>query len=139
MSTSSKRRVLYAAWICLTLWPLVQISLVQRYDVNPWKFGGWGMYSAPQLTSYVRVLGRAGETGQDFPLPTLDPRLQPGLERFLRLRRGLRKLVRPDYLGRSILEHYPLPQVVTIVVVQPVLNPENGMIEESRTAYEYRR
>ena len=139
MSTSNKRRLLYAALICLTLWPLVQIGLVERYDVNPWKFGGWGMYSAPQLVGYVRVFGRAEGTEQDSPLLSLDPTLQARLDRFLRLRRGLRKLVRPDDLGRSILDHYPLPQVVTIVVVQPVLNRKNGMIEETQVAYEYRR
>ena len=139
MKTRNKTLAIHCGLMLLTVWPLVHIALVKSYDVNPWKFAGWGMYSAPQLFPSIRGYGQASAEGPRDELRGLPPQLQPMLADFLRLRRGLRKLVKPDAIGRELLRLYPVPQVVTIEVVQPKLNRKTAMIEETVEVYVYRR
>jgi len=135
----SKRTTVYAILVAFTLWPLVHIGLVRRYDVNPWKLAGWGMYSAPQLPVWLQLYALTPDSVGVYELQTVQPALQPAVDRFLRLRRGLRQIAVPDALARTMLDHYPAIDGVRIVVVQPFLDRHNGMIEERTTTYEYRR
>jgi hypothetical protein len=131
--------VVYAFLLAFALWPLVHIGLVKRYDVNPWKLAGWGMYSAPQLPAWLQLSALTSDSVGVYELQTIQPALQPAVDDFLRRRRGLRQLVVPDSLAQETLDYYPGIDGVRIVVVQPFLNPHNGMIEERTTTYEYRR
>ena len=54
-----KRILIHAFLIVFAIWPVVQIALVRIYDANPWKFAGWGMYSAPRIPRGARILCRA--------------------------------------------------------------------------------
>lgn len=121
------------------MWPAVHIGLVARYDVNPWKLAGWGMYSAPQLLPYVRVSGLTPDEVGVYELRTIRPELQPARDEFLRARLGLGRLVRPDRFARTLLDHYTAVEGVIVEVVQPVLRPRTGIIEEESTRYEYLR
>ena len=125
--------------IALTLWPLAHIALVERYDVNAWKFAGWGMYSAPQFPARVQLFGLTSDDVGRYELGTIQPALEPAFRRFLRLRHGLRGFVAPDSLARAMLNYYSAIDGVEIVVVQPVLNRDTSMIEEEFTTYRYYR
>src|SRR5690606_25847571 len=35
---------------CLLLWPPVHMGLSHTLGFSPWRFGGWGMYAAPNRT-----------------------------------------------------------------------------------------
>ena len=137
--SKSKRIFVYALLTVFTVWPLVHIGLVKRYDVNPWKLAGWGMYSAPQLPAWVQLFGLTSDSVGIYELQTVQPALQPAVDRFLRRRRGLGQLAEPDALARAMLEYYPAVDGVRIVVVQPFLDRETGMIDERMATYEYRR
>mgnify|MGYP001616078877 CR=1 FL=1 len=64
MSAHAKTTVVAGALAALTLWPLVHLWLVARYDVSPWKLAGWGMYSAPRSRSLgMEVFGRPAGDG----------------------------------------------------------------------------
>jgi hypothetical protein len=134
-----KQRAVHLLLVVFTVWPAVQLTLVALYDVNPWKLAGWGMYSAPQIPCYVRVFGITSDEVGVYELQTLQAGLDAELQRFLHLRRSLRRLVRPDRLGRRLLEHYPAIDGIDVVVVQPLLVPQTGMIEERSERYAYRR
>ena len=138
MSTS-KRIAVYAFLVAFTLWPLVHIGLVKRYDVNPWKLAGWGMYSAPQLPSYMRIVCLTPDEVGRYELSSVRPALEPAFERFLLMRRDLGRLVEPDAFARALLDHYSAIDGVEIVVVEPFLDRRTGMIEERSETYEYRR
>jgi len=129
----------YVFLLAFAVWPLVHIGLVKRYNVNPWKLAGWGMYSAPQLPAWLQLFALTSDSVGVYELQTIQPALQPAVDDFLRRRRGLRQLVVPDDLARKTLDFYPAIDGVRIVVVQPFLNRHNGMIEERTTTYEYRR
>ena len=137
--SKSKRITVYAFLLAFTVWPLVQIGMVKRYDVNPWKLAGWGMYSAPQLPAWVQLFALTPDSVGVYEIQTVQPALQPAVDGFLRQRRGLGQLVEPDALAREMLDYYPAIDGVRIVVVQPFLDRHTGIIDERTTTYEYRR
>ena len=134
-----KQAVVHAALVALTVWPALHIGMVKLYDVNPWKLAGWGMYSAPQLPSYVQITCLTPDSVGSYELGSLQPELEPELQEFLLLRRHLGRLVEPDEFARALLDYYPAIDGVDIAVLEPVLNPRTGMIEEQSATYEYRR
>jgi len=137
--SKSKRIIVYAFLVAFTVWPLVHISLVKRFEVNPWKLAGWGMYSAPQLPAWVQLFALTPDSVGIYEIQTVQPALQPAVDGFLRHRRGLGQLVEPDALARAMLDYYPGIDGVRIVVVQPFLDRHTGIIDERMTPYEYRQ
>ena len=125
--------------VALAIWPAVHIGLVARYDLNPWKLGGWGMYSAPQLASEVRVSCLTPDVVGIYELRSIRPDLQPSLHQFRRRRLALGSLARPDRFAQAVLDHYPAIDGVVVEVVQPVLDPRTGMIRGESSRYEYLR
>ena len=121
------------------LWPAVQMALVARYGVNPWKLAGWGMYAAPQLTPLVSVECLTPDTVGRYELLTVQPEWERELAEFVQRRRGLGRLARPDRLGRRLLEVNPAVTGVEITVEQPVLDRRTGMIEGQTSTYRYDR
>jgi hypothetical protein len=134
-----KQRFVYASLIVLAVWPAGHIALVTRYGVNPWKLAGWGMYSAPQIVPEVRLFGLTSDAVRRYELGTVPTPLAPAVLDFRRARLGLGELARPDSLAKAMLDHYSAIDGVAIVVVQPVLDPASGMIEDRSTTYEYER
>ena len=131
--SARKRAWVHGALILFALWPAVHIGLVKRWGVNPWKLAGWGMYAAPQIPAELRIQAGA------LPLEELPAELDTTRYAFLRARLGLGELARPKKLARALLNHDPAIDHVSIEVVQPVLNPRTGLVEERRTTYAYRR
>ena len=134
-----KRNIVQALLVVLALWPMLHIVLVERYDLNAWKLAGWGMYSAPQFPARVQLLCLTSDEVGRYELGTIRPALEPEFRRFLRLRHGLRGLVAPDALAEALLNYYSAIDGVEIIVVQPALDRQTGMIEESSTTYRYSR
>jgi hypothetical protein len=96
--------MVHAGLIVLTVWPVVHLGLVWRYDVNPWKLAGWGMYSAPQLPGEVQVFCLTPDVVGRYELRTIQPDLQPALRAFQRSRLGLGRLAGPDGFARALLD-----------------------------------
>lgn len=55
MIARGKRRLAAAVLAVFTAWPFVHIGLVHAYDLNPWKFGGWAMYTTAVLEPKVEI------------------------------------------------------------------------------------
>jgi hypothetical protein len=134
-----KKLAVYLLLVAFTAWPAVHIGLVKRYGVNPWKLAGWGMYAAPQLPAWVQLYALTSDSVGIYELHAVQPALQPVVDEFLRRRRGLGSLAKPDSLARAMLDYYPGIDGVRIDVIQPYLDARTGMIEERTTPYEYRR
>ena len=134
-----QRNLVHAALVVFTAWPAIHLVLVKGYDVNPWKLAGWGMYSAPQLPSYVQITCLTPDNVGRYELGSLQPELEPALQEFLLARRHLGRLVGPDALARALLDYYPAIDGVEIAILEPVLNPRTGMIEEQSETHEFRR
>ena len=129
--------VVNVALALLAAWPLLHIALVRAYDVNPWKLAGWGMYAAPQLDPVVHVECLTPDEVGRYELGTVLPDWEREFNDFVRRRRGLGQLAKPDALGRKLLQLYPAILGVEITVERPSLNRRTGMIESKSTTYHY--
>jgi hypothetical protein len=134
-----KRIVVCAGLVLFTAWPAAHLGLVQRYDVNPWKLAGWGMYSAPQFPAEIRVVCHTPDAVGAYELRTIQPELEPAMLAFLERRLGLGRIVEPAQFARALLDFYPAIDGVSITVLQPTLDPRTGMIKESPSTHSYSR
>lgn len=128
----------YLGLLALTVWPAVQMALVARYDLSPWKLAGWGMYAEPRFSLLgMEVYGRATPDAALEQLTAPTPALAAEATQFLERHRWLRRLARPDGLAAAVFAHQPQWRELQIVVFRPVLNRDTGMIEMTSTRYEY--
>ena len=134
-----RRTAVHLFLVGFTLWPALHIGLVLRYDLNPWKLAGWGMYSAPQWIPEVKLIGLTADEVGSYELRNPPLELQQPLDRFRRRRLALRRLARPDGLAAEVLDHYPAIRGVRVEVVQPVMDPATGIVERKTSVYEYGR
>ena len=134
-----KARLVHACLIAFAVWPAVQIGLVARFEVNPWKLMGWGMYAVPQMPAELEFSCDTAVRPGGCPWSVLPAHYASDERAFLRRRLGLGRLARPDALARAVLDREPEIERLTIEVVQPVMNRRTGLIEERRASYDYRR
>jgi hypothetical protein len=134
-----KRLVVHGALALLTLWPLVQMGLVARFEVSPWKLAGWGMYATPRFDLVgMEVYGRApGGPEQQLTAPT--PALRAQASAFLESYRWLRDLAPHARFAREVLDANPQWEAVRLVLFRPTLDARTGMVEMIRTEYAHRR
>lgn len=137
MIMRAKERIVYAGLALFTIWPGVHIWLVKQYGIDPWKLGGWGMYAAPRikmsgLQVYTRTRGGSGFVY----LPELPPEVHPAAGEFLARYRFLRRLVRPDRLCREMMQRDPTIERLRIVVDQPVVDRDSGMVVSEEMTFE---
>jgi len=139
VSPRAKGRVVAGALLALTLWPLLHMHLVRRYGVNPWKLGGWGMYAVPSiLPSGMEVYGRAGRAPFER-LTAPSPELLDAGNTVLARSRWLGRLTPTRALAEQVFAERPAWTELRLVVHQPVLDRQTGMIEERTVVYEHRR
>ena len=133
-----RARIVYAGLALFTLWPAVHIGLVERYDSSPWKLAGWGMYSAPRFDlAGMEVYGR-GRDGEEFEkLTAPTPELRDAATRFLERYRWLRRLARPDAFVRLVKERNPAWRELRVVIYQPALDRESGMVVMNSVVHDY--
>jgi hypothetical protein len=69
---------LKAAYVVLTVWPLIHMLLSFAVDFSPWKFMGWGMYATPypdfrQVVAFKKPLDcrRPDLLAQGVPRPRI--------------------------------------------------------------------
>jgi hypothetical protein len=127
------RRALAAGILCwVALWPLVHRAVVAAWDVNPWKLGGFAMYTTATPPVQIALLVR-GDTG----LEPLDERALPdavrrALHRFRIERHALGALRSPDDVGRAILEARPELPWVVIAIQRMHLDPTTALMQSTR-------
>jgi hypothetical protein len=133
-----RARIVYAGLALFTLWPAVHIGLVERYDLSPWKLAGWGMYSTPRFDlAGMEVYGRGSQNEEFEKLTVPTPELREEATRFLERYRWLRRLARPDAFVRLVKEQNPAWREVRVVIYQPTLDRESGMVVMGSLARDY--
>jgi hypothetical protein len=136
-----KARILVVAISAFTLWPLVQMGLVATFDVNPWKLGGWGMYSAPRITPEIEVAISDG-TG---PFRWLTPRalqrykVAPQWVRLVRTRRALGRLSPPDPVAEALFASDARIVRVRIRISQPRIDLRTAIVEIESETFDFER
>ena len=129
MSAARKASVVHAVLLLLTAWPLVQLVLVQRYDVSPWKLAGWGMYSAPRFGMLgMEIFGHDPATGQWEHLVEPSDALRQTVAGFLERHRWLRRLAGADDVIAAVAAAYPGWDAVRLVVAYPEIDRRTGVV-----------
>ena len=124
-----KRRGLAIFLLFFALWPAAHFALVRSYDIDPWKLGGWAMYSVPGPMKTVRVVGikQDGELERlDFWRHTAEEQLL--VDRFRELRRALGELRSPQRLAQGMFELHADWQGAVIAVLTFELDPETAQL-----------
>ena len=123
----------------VALWPLAQRALVARFEIDPWKLGGFAMYATPSLPVLVAVL--APEAGR---LAVLDESSLPAdvrvrLDRFRVERVALGRLREPRDAARAILAARPELHGVVLVVQRTTLDPRTARTRATSERFVYDR
>ena len=134
-----KARIVTALLAVVTLWPLVQLMLVARYEVSPWKLAGWGMYSTPRFDRVgMEVYGRRAD-GSEEQLTVPSTAIATAATSFLESYRWLRALAPRDAFADAILDEHPQWDAVRLVVFRPDLDARTGMVVMVRAEYTHPR
>lgn len=140
MKPTGKVRVVHAALVMLTLWPLVHLWLVTRFDISSWKLAGWGMYATPRLRRVgLEIFGLVRDTQARERVTVLPPDVRSEAVAFIERHRFLRRLARPDALGRLMLTAHPEWERVSVVVMWAEVDRTTGMVVMRQLEHEYPR
>ena len=137
MSALSRRRIVAGLIVLYLVWPLIQQQLVRVYRVDPWKFAGWAMYTAPNARVRIHLFG-VDTTEQVVHLSwRMSSGLRSAVSEYAHSRRTLGLFVQPEPIANQLLIDRPDFREWTIVVEQVGLTPRNhfGVIHRSRYRY----
>jgi len=138
LSTTGKKQITRAALIVFTLWPMIHIAIAKQTGMSSWKLAGWGMYATPRLKGQtMHVYGRGTGARYFQPLARPSPEVQVQATLFLERFRWLGTLARPDAFAAAIFDATPGLGDLRVVVLEPILAPETGMIRQREVVYEY--
>lgn len=121
----------------VTLWPLVHRGLVALYDVNPWKLGGWAMYTTATPPVLVVAFEPRGAGGVPLDRRQFPVNVQQALGRFEMRRHVLGNLHRPDAFALQVLQARPDLEQVVILVQRMVLDPSTARMTARTMHYTY--
>jgi hypothetical protein len=130
MSPIQKERVVHACLAALTLWPLVHIGLVWRFDLSPWKLAGWGMYSAPRLalSGGMELYGHDPATDRWEQIVTPSDDLNARATAFLLRHRWLRRLTDATPVADAVAADNPTWDRLRLVIGYTELDRDTGRI-----------
>jgi hypothetical protein len=132
-----KRRIVSVALVAFALWPLVHRALVSYYDIDPWKLGGWAMFTAPSLTVGVALYQVREGGAEAIAASSLTPRMRRELQLFVARRSALGRLATPDDLGRVLFEERPDWQWAAVLADVRKLDRGTALIVRQTEKYLY--
>lgn len=137
MSLAAKTRVACAMLSMLAAWPLCHRALVERYDLDPWRYFGFAMYCYPKTDVAVGFYEiRAGKR-RNIPASALPPAVDRELRRF-RMQRRARGSAHPDRIDARMREAFPQLGELLIVVVTKGYDRDTARFAERFDDYLYR-
>jgi hypothetical protein len=134
-----KKRVTLGLLLFIAAWPLVHRVLVMRFEVNPWKLGGFAMYASVVPPLRVTVFHDTAQGVVPLDERRLPAPVRQRLRRFRIERHALGQFRSADDTGRSILSALPELEWVVISVQRLTLDPETARMRASRKRYRYQQ
>jgi hypothetical protein len=130
-----KKQIIAAVVLVLAIWPAGHLFLASRYQIDPWEFLGWGMYSLPSRQVHVRIEQLID--GRPVIVRPSDATLAR-LGEFSKARTRFGRFASIDALGAEILALEPQMRGVVVVVRRWELDPRTAHFDfqEERHAFE---
>ncbi len=127
-----------AVVLVVALWPLAHRGVVVAIDANPWKLGGFAMYTSYQTS--LAALFRPTDRGlAHIDEETLGREVRLALQDFRARRSVLGTLVRPDALARAVHAGHPEHENLVVVVQRMWLDPATSRIQSEKETFLYAR
>jgi hypothetical protein len=115
-----KLQVLLMAYTCaIWIWPPIHFVASRAWKLNPWKFGGWAMYTQPVPDVRVNVSRDAGRATQTLTPEYLYLGVPGGAEAhvlYSKTRELWGRLASPVGLANAVLSHFPDQPAIRITV-----------------------
>ncbi len=138
MTLRTKSRLAAAVLGGLLLWVPGHKLLVERFDLNPWKFGGFAMYAVP--APKIGIGFYTEENGSLVPLRMQShPDDQPLFLDFFSTRKHMGMWARPDALATRVFERNPAIDQLAIVITSQHIDPQTAKLEKTQRGYRYQR
>lgn len=138
-ATAWQVRVILAVVGFVAIWPLLHRGIVAAYDVNPWKLGGFAMYTTPTPPVLAVAFEPRGDDGVPIRNENLPLVAQLAHRDFEGRRWVLGELHRPDGFAREVLRARPELGEVIVLVQRMVLDPSSARMESRTVHYTYDR
>ena len=135
VSLVARARIAVALLVLLAGWPYLHRALVERHQLDPWRFFGFAMYCYPKNDVRLGFFTPVGEELQVVPLSALPPGLESELRRF-RKRRITIGSHRPDEVARRLRASLGLDELV-VQVRQLHYDTGSASFRERVTDYRY--
>ncbi len=132
-------RVILAVIAFVAVWPLIHRAAVAAYDLNPWKLGGWAMYSVVSPPVLVVAFEPRGDGGIPIDRRELPVYAQHSLQQFEMRRHVLGNLHRPDDFAAQVLHARPVLSEVVVMVQRMVLDTKTATMVARTMHYTYNR
>jgi hypothetical protein len=125
----------------VAVFPLVHRGLVARYEIDPWKLGGFAMYAAPTLPVLVAVLVEVEGSGRLAPLDesTLPADVRARLDLFRIERVALGRLREPRDAARAVFAARPDVRGLVLLVQRTTLDRRTARTMASVERFLYER
>jgi len=137
VSSRNRQRLALVALAFLVAWPPVQHAFVRSFDMDPWAFFGFAMYSSPNLRLNVRAASI--EPGPDS-VPdwnAIPAGVRDEVHAFALRRSRFGELLPPDALAEAIFASAPELPGVVVRVRRWVLERESARIAFRDRDYRY--
>ena len=134
-----KRAIVGAVLLWALAWPLVHRAVVARFDVNPWKLGGFAMYAVPTPPVVTALMTDRGGELAALPESELPRASREALDRFRAERHALGSLRRPDDLAEAVFADAPQMRWLLVVVQKSRLDAETALVSTSQERFVYDR
>lgn len=120
----------------VAVWPFFHFYLVRRFEINPWKLGAFGMYSAPdrriQIDLHSIISGKKVRLNFRGNKEVSSEAVQ-----FSNRRKELGLLALPDRLAELILKSHPEFDTLILDVYRTQLNKKTAYVEFRKYSYRY--
>jgi hypothetical protein len=134
-----KKRAILALLLLIAVWPLVHRVLVMRFEMNPWKLGGFAMYAGAVPPLRVTVFHDSARGVVPLDERRLPAAVRQRLRQFRIERHALGQFRSADDAGRAILSALPEQEWVVISVQRLTLDPATARMRASRKRYRYQQ
>lgn len=130
-----KQRLVVCGLALLALWPLAQRALVVRFDVDPWKLGGFAMYCAPRPRVEIGLFDATDGDPVPIPPARLTASVREAVREFRARRILLGRLASYQPLARALLDARPEIERLRIEVTRIVLDRASARVASETIGY----
>jgi hypothetical protein len=124
--------------VALFAWPPLHYTLSEALCSDPWKLGGWAMYStqSPRMVVEVSITDTNGETQRQPQVPDY---AEETWKVFVEWRGAFGDLVKPDRVAAAIFDKRPAANAVSFRLLAFRFDGRVGRFREDRREYTFRR